>query len=68
MSVGHDQGNQSAGPGDHAEGELGQVEECLGVDAALGLEFPGAEQVPPCEEHAGGDDDRGDEGQGQDDP
>jgi hypothetical protein len=46
---------------DHDQGE-----ERLGVDAALGLEFPGAEQVPPGEEHAGGD--GGDEGQGQDDP
>ncbi|MFI6254364.1 hypothetical protein [Streptomyces sp. NPDC051016] len=64
--VGHHQGDEGAGSGDHAEGQFDQFEEGGGVDAVLRLESPGAEQVPSGVEHRGGHRDGRGEGQGED--
>ncbi|MFD0507719.1 hypothetical protein ACFQ0G_43100 [Streptomyces chiangmaiensis] len=62
-SVGDDQGDQGAGPGDDPERQLHQVEQRLGIDAVLGLQPARTEQVPPGVEDGGGHEHRGGEGQ-----
>ncbi len=66
--VGHDQGDQGTGPGDHAERQLHQVEQRLRGEPALGLEALGAEQVPGGQERRPGHGERGDERHGENGP
>ncbi|WP_435813030.1 hypothetical protein [Streptomyces rochei] len=65
-AVGDDQSNKCAGPGYHAEGQLHQVEESLGVDASFGFQAASAEKVPAGVEHGSGDRKCSEEGQGED--
>ncbi|WP_235023612.1 hypothetical protein [Streptomyces sp. WAC05374] len=64
-AVGDDQSDERAGPGDHAEGELDQVEERLGVELRGGVDLLEVQEVHQAVEDASGHDDRGDEGDGQ---
>ncbi|MEU1256644.1 hypothetical protein ABZ445_25485 [Streptomyces chartreusis] len=61
--VGHDLGDQGAGARDDAERQRRDVEQGFGADALLGCQSLGTEQLPPDEEHRGGRDDGGGEGQ-----
>jgi hypothetical protein len=63
-AVGHDQGDERTGPGDHSEREFHQVEECLRVELRGAVDLLEVQQVHQAVEDAAGDQDRGDEGGG----
>ncbi|MFI2906953.1 hypothetical protein ACG2OD_01600 [Streptomyces sp. PDY-4] len=51
-AVGDDQGDERAGPGDHAEGEFHQVEEGLGIKLRGGVDLLEVQQVYQAVEDA----------------
>ncbi|WP_435853579.1 hypothetical protein [Streptomyces sparsogenes] len=61
-AVGDDQGNERAGPGDHSEGKIHQVEECLRVELRSGVDLLEAQQVHQPIEDPAIDQDRSSEG------
>ncbi len=64
-AVGDDQGDKCAGPGDHPEGELHQVEECLRIEPRGGVDLLEAQQHYQPVEDAACTQDRGDEREGE---
>ncbi|MCX5434735.1 hypothetical protein OHU11_41895 (plasmid) [Streptomyces sp. NBC_00257] len=61
-AVGNDQGDERASPGDHSEGELHQVEECLRVELRCGVDLLEVQYIHQAVEHASGHQDCGHEG------
>jgi len=64
-AVGDDQGDEHAGPDDHAEGKLHQDEKCFRIEFLRGVDLLEVQQVHQAVEDSAGHQNRGHEGDGQ---